>query len=884
MDGRSSNLLRARAVRKEKETATHKNRSTSINNGKGSAGTARVLAAVFAAALLLASGCKPPDGGSDKRAPNVPPRSGSISGTVIPPARTVADSDNLEPLNPRVSNDTGATAQQIENLVTVIGYVSSADPWDYFEAPLTARETVELRAGDTAELNLLLYDGATLLDSRSGPGSVKTVASGSTAGLYRIAVQHAAGQGSLYKLSVGTAGASAAMASLSSASHAQGREFRVGQAVVKLKDRVIKSAAREHPGMNIREAARQRAGELASRHGARLEKGGARGLFALGFDTGHAKPRGRAASKEARKKTLEKIAELARDPEVAYAEPNYIWHATAVPDDTFFANQWGLPLIHAPEAWDGETGDPAAVIAVIDTGILENHPDLTANLLMDGVDVVGYDMITAISNSGDGDERDPDPHDEGDAPPSSSFHGSHVAGIAAAVTDNGRGIAGTAWNVSIMPVRVIGREGGDIYDVADGILFAAGLYEGATPKVGGVTVTADVINLSLGGETDSQSVEDAVSQARAMGGAIIVASTGNDAVSTPFFPASYQGVVGVSAVDIRGERAYYSNFGSYVDVAAPGGDYLRDVDNDGLADGILSTVGDDSAGLSYVYIVYEGTSMAAPHVSGVAALMKSAYPLLSPSDFDDLLSGSSAALGNITHYPAGYWEEKLGYGIIRADKAVAAAQYLSGNTAAYESRIELLPSALNFDFNKNSLKSWIANRGTKPLSGVTVASSAPGWLTCTLNGTTSITFEVDRGDPGLSTPGSYNAEVVVKNLDGDTDTAHINVLVGSTLPSDPGLVHVFLLNPSGFILDYDTTSAWQGYSYRFKDVGVGEYYVAAGTDLDDDDVINALGFFNDDGELFGFHPGEKAAIVTVASGDSVAGIDLRLSFQGLPIK
>lgn len=330
--------------------------------------------------------------------------------------------------------------------------------------------------------------------------------------------------------------------------------------------------------------------------------------------------------------------QIAQDPQVDYVEPDAILQPTFVPDDTRYNEQWDFYEatggINVPAAWDITTGE-GAVVAVVDTGY-RPHADLIANILP------GYDMISDTTVSNDGDGRDADASDPGDAVAAgecglgssardSSWHGTHVSGTIAAVTNNTTGVAGIAHNAKIVPVRVLGKCGGYMSDIADGILWAAGV------AVTGTTVNANpaqVINMSLGGQTTcSITTQDAIDQARAAGATVVVAAGNSNADAIDFTPANCNGVVAVAATDRNGAKAPYSNYGSIVDVAAPGGDASVS-----SADAILSTLNDGlTAPGNDIYAFYQGTSMATPHVSGLSALLYSVNPNLTPDDVEYLL-------------------------------------------------------------------------------------------------------------------------------------------------------------------------------------------------------------------------------------------------------
>ncbi len=363
---------------------------------------------------------------------------------------------------------------------------------------------------------------------------------------------------------------------------------------------------------------------------------------------------------------------MADDPNVLFAEADRKLHALATPTDPLYTSQWhyfeaagGLNL---PSAWDKSTGT-GVVVAVIDTGV-RAHVDLEDNLLD------GYDFVTSTSASNDGDGRDDDANDPGDGcnGAHSSWHGTHVAGTIAAVTNNGEGGAGVAYNAKILPVRVLGCGGGYFSDIADGVLWASG------SSVGGVAAPskpARVLNLSLGGKSACPStMQSAINQARAKGAVVVVAAGNDNEDAAKHTPANCAGVVTVAAVGRTGGRASYSNYGVKIDVAAPGGDQRT-----GTANGVLSTLNDgySSAGNdSYAY--YQGTSMATPHVAGVAALMIARNPALTPDEIEVLLKSTARRLPVTC-------TQGCGKGIVDAAAAVNAA-YIGASAASVASEVE----------------------------------------------------------------------------------------------------------------------------------------------------------------------------------------------------
>lgn len=337
---------------------------------------------------------------------------------------------------------------------------------------------------------------------------------------------------------------------------------------------------------------------------------------------------------------------LRRTGQVAFAELDYAAHATDVitPTDPGWVNQWGPIQINAPAAWSMITGTSDVTIAVIDSGIKLNHEDL-ASQLWTNLDEIPGNLI-----DDDSDGKIDDVHGwhfyhmwigssyvpSEDANVADDFgHGTHVAGIAAAATNNDVGIAGIAWNARVMPIKVLDQYGTGWYsDIAAGIMYAA-------------DNGARVINLSLGGIEDSQLLRDAVDYARGHG-ALVIASTGNTGGAV-LYPAAYDPVLAVAATDANDQVASFSNYGPQVDVAAPGVS-------------IYST-------WPWVtgYFTKSGTSMAAPHVAGLAALIWSLQPALSASSVTQIMTETACDVV----LPG--WDQYTGWGRIDAYAAVSRA-------------------------------------------------------------------------------------------------------------------------------------------------------------------------------------------------------------------
>ena len=359
---------------------------------------------------------------------------------------------------------------------------------------------------------------------------------------------------------------------------------------------------------------------------------------------------------------------MASDPSVEYAEPDRILKAMLTPTDTQFGQQWhyfeAVGGLNLPPAWDKSTGT-GVIVAVIDTGY-RPHADLAANILP------GFDFIADTTVSNDGNGRDNSALDPGDAvsagecgggqptqSQASSWHGTHVAGTVAALTNNSSGVAGVAFGAKVLPVRVLGKCGGFTSDIAAGIIWASG---GSVPGVPDNTTPARVISMSLGGGgACDATTRDAVNLARGRGSVVVVAAGNSNANVSGFSPASCAGVIAVAATDRNGARAFYSNFGAGVAVAAPGGDMRVSA-----ANGVLSTLNNGAtAPGADSFAFYQGTSMATPHVAGVVALMLAKNPALTPDEVATRLKSSARA------FPATC--SQCGAGIVDASAAIDAA-------------------------------------------------------------------------------------------------------------------------------------------------------------------------------------------------------------------
>ncbi|WP_242165550.1 S8 family serine peptidase [Lysobacter sp. M15] len=432
------------------------------------------------------------------------------------------------------------------------------------------------------------------------------------------------------------------------------------------------------------------------------------------------------------------MRQIAANPNVEYVEIDKLNKPVFTPNDTRFGEQFGFGTgaggTYATQAWDVTSG-AGSVVAVLDTGIT-NHSDLNANILP------GYDFIIDTAVAADGNGRDSDPSDPGDAYGGypSSWHGTHVAGTVAAVTNNSKGVAGMAFSAKVVPVRVLGKGGGYDSDIADAVIWASG---GSVSGVPANANPAEAINLSLGGQgTCGSAMQSAINGAVGRGTTLAIAAGNSNANTSGFSPANCNNVIAVGSVTSTGARSSFSNYGAIVDVAAPGSS-------------ILSTLNSGTAGPgAESYASYSGTSMATPHVAGVIALIQSvsATPK-TPAEVETIIKNTARAFPSTPSQP-------IGTGILQAKAAVDAAGGGGGNVAPVANFTSSV-SGLTVSFTDTSSDSdgSIASRSWNFGDGTSSTATNP-----------SKTY---------AAAGTYTVTLTVTDDDGATNTKSSQVTVGS---------------------------------------------------------------------------------------------------------
>lgn len=754
----------------------------------------------------------------------------NIAGTIGVLEGTVIDSDTNNPDNGNASNDSIVLAQPLGNPGTAGGYLSDAgegepgnasdtgDVDDYYRVEAQGGELITLFTADyaAADLDLYLYDSSgEIVEFSAGSGETEQLVI-PEAGTWYINPFLYSGA-SNYIVTIGT-----------NTGVRTGQQIVPGDVLVTYQgERVLRQDVVESNHLAIMKkfslsdagGGRNRTRKLQADVQSILS------LSALPLRLLNKRNALKTDEDNIRWNTLMLIKELRGEPGIMFAEPNYLLHAAATTNDPYFNYLWHYDAINVPTAWNTVTGDSNVVVAVVDTGIIADHPDLAGQL------VDGYDFISDVALAGDGDGIDPDPTDEGEGSSafrSGNFHGLHVAGTIGATGNNNTGIVGIAYGSKVMPLRALNADGeGTTYDIMQAVRYAAGLENdsGILP-----TRPATVINLSLGGGSYSASEQNLYRQVSERG-VIVVAASGNDGIESVDYPGAYQAVFAVGATDATNSVTRYSNRGGDLDIMAPGGNLEGDANGDGQPDGVLSTYYSDGVP---EYFFLEGTSMATPHVAGVMALIKSINDDLSTSDMEALL-----VQGRLTDdLGSANKDNTYGWGLINAQKSIVTALDQIGQTVERPAQLGVSTSSVNFGSTLNTSDIVLTNLGDGELT-VSSAETSAEWLEITPLNVDAAGLGVWRLRANRSTlaEGQYNETVSFTSSAG-TATVSISLRVTENINGDIGVVYILFIE----IESQETVAqaaTWSGakYAYSLPDLPQGSYEIWAGTDTDNDYYI-----------------------------------------------
>jgi serine protease len=801
--------------------------------------------------------CEGPGGGVQKF---VTLRIRMFRGTAAIPPGVFGDADVNDPDAAYFSND--ESGQGIVNFGVAPGYVNvpgsgpqgrsfqAGDVWDFYRADLLEPGQIVrliLPTVDTAQpiadrddADLYLYDlEGNLLDVSMGDGA-EEVLEIPAEGHYVFGVKAEHG-GFNYLLSLQDQ-----PATLSLGAQRLSANFVPGEAIVTpYRD----SAARNVAGITRKQSSTRQTRVSVSTEmlSADLLSGGAAQQKQQRRRFGKDAERRLGPELQRKLATLQHMKQLGRTAGVRSVTVNRIVEAQAIPSDPDYARQrWHYEGAQLPAAWDITTGSADVIVAVVDSGAVRNHPDLEAKF------VDGFDMVDLDSNFAD----------PGGA---SDYHGTHVAGTVGAIANNGSGGAGVAWGSKLMPVRVLEGRSGTLYDVLQGVRYAAGF-----PNDSGQVPSrpADIINLSLGSPEVCTTEEAELFADVIAAGITIVAAAGNSQSNVDHAPASCPGVIGVIATGPGNRRAWYSNYGALFDLAAPGGDTRFDADADGFLDGIFSTYATgQGASAQPGYAALEGTSMASPHVAGIFALMKSVRSTLTPTEIQQMVEA-----GLLTDDLGPIGPDELGVGVINAFKAVRAASGIF----SVPPRVSVTPGFLDFENFPGEKDFEIRNAGSGVLSITSVQSTVP-WLQvlpAVTNSSGLGIYQAIASNENLPR-GTFNGTIEIQSSAGPrTVSVRIsNIFFG--LASSVGAFHVRVNDAAtGELIRAKTIDGGEGSTFLFQDIPVGTYTLMIGTDFNND------GNLCDPGEICGSYPIGSFAEPIIYDGVAL-GLDVPLRVTAL---
>ncbi len=837
-----------------------------------------VKSASSVAILATIAGCgggSSSDSDSDLGTVNV-----ALSGFIDIESGTRVDSDNADAL---ILNPTPrSTAQDLPPEYVLAGYVSefsgdypvisgfpsfsyAADPDDDYTMTLRADQSVELQVFGTREgasaLRLSLLEGGVVRDTavtNSTTNQIRVTNNTSADGAFTVRVESEGPTPMLYVLSTAVNAAARARSFEWPA-----YEFVEGEAIVAMDAGIGAQSAQTMMAQATMLADQELApGVWKVKAPMQLQQG---------------------SSGNTKAATLDWIQALKQQPGVASATPNYQMRTmmdTPINEPLYGAQQWHYGLLNGPTGWQlAQNFGSGVTVAVMDTGLYRSasrwHQDVDANVI--SALPPGTDFVSEQFDNDSQPGRDDNPADPGNSVGGSVYHGTHVAGtVAAAVNRQGGG--GVAFESTLLPVRVLGEGGsGSSADLLAALQWVAGPTTGQR--------RADIVNLSLGGLPFIQSMQNAISAA-ADKGVIFVAAAGNSSTSTRSYPAAFDNVFSVSAVDGVGELASYSNFGSWIDLAAPGGDASRD--------GKLVSSTSVINGTEETYIGLQGTSMAAPHVSGVFALMKGENGLLDYQDINRFLLAGDLTTADCSNPPCR--TDALGYGLLDAGKAASAAlsspptNLLTATPTIVSLSSEGTRSSnLVLEVYGDDAEDVTIDRIVQPPAWLSI-DSAPGSQPAK-RFNLELSLNLDALEPGISE--RTNLEVQYSSVSGGR-TLQIPVVgqqVTDQQARDAGRHFVLLVSPEPeggfFTTEAQTNVVAENGQYRFvfepddgvppkelNEVSPGNYILVAGSDLDNDGLI--------------CHGGEACAEypvaglrqeITISAGNPIEGIRMTTSYS-----
>jgi serine protease len=867
----------------------------------------------------------------------IPSGGWTIGGVVTVPENSAVDSDTSNAFQAnRRRNNPSALAQNLPTPVQLLGSVNEpfsgspdaadyidGDEDDYFNVDLQPGQTVELDfATDPKEADLDLY----LVDTNTGNVVGQSVGVRryecvrvAQAGRYRVLVTAFSGA-SIYSLRIGAVGEAGNCVNSTSA----GGSIVAGQVMAKA------SRPSSNPSAaNAAERARAlaRAGQLDMLPGAldtaypallSLPAPGAQRRSALqqltslatGTTAGRVRiasatsahraaqpavsgpstaqsgpnPPLREAALQAVVDTVAYAKQLAASGAFEYAEPVRLEHNQALvgaypPNDRSYPLQrWHYEMLQLPAAMTRLLALPSQptrrpLVAVIDTGVFGSHPDLAPQI------EDGFSFIS-VNRAGDNNQLSPeDPATNAERP---SWHGSHVSGTVAAQSFDGVGAAGVAPMATLMPLRVFASSGRGVgansYDITQAILYAAGLDNGSGRRA---PRRADVINLSLGsGGACPTYYQDVITQALAQG-TIVVVAAGNDArndqgLSAPVgSPANCLGVIAVAALDAGRKPSYYSNSGTEIKVAAPGGDSNVSTTGNGAVDAIYSTTATfDANGARQASVTgLQGTSMAAPHVAGVMALMRYVNPAITPAQIQSLFTQGRLTVDvNVNGF-----DTFTGYGLIDSSKAIDAALELAGGSPPPAAGVVLaLPSSIDFGAIRTDADIELRLSGASSERVLSVTSSSPAISVAA----TSVDAVTRLGSYRLAvnrsalTVGTLSAKLTVVTT---ARTFSVPLSVQKTASgastADLGRVYVLALDPvTGKTLAQASVNASNGrYTWSISGLKVSTVNILAGTDTNSDNLLC------DQGEACGAYPNLSSSLPVIEVNSNMNNLDFTIA-------